>query len=107
MDDKTNNAAYALRQVYQKHLLAYEEHNRGRLEDADATRCQPETASASEGRDDAEEAADILNAIMGLSAVPQLRAPPKKPSKAGRVRCCTSTFRQLKADKRVVRTSHT
>lgn len=86
LDEKTNNAAYTLRQVYQKHLLAYEEYNGGRGEGADSVQCQPSTASSSESRDDAEEAADILNAIMGLSAIPQQRAPAKKPNRpVGRV----------------------
>ena len=92
LDEKTNNAAYTLRQVYQKHLLAYEDYDKGRAEEVDVSRCQPDggAGSASErssqDRDDAEEAADILNAIMGLSAIPKQRAAVKKPNKpAGKV----------------------
>ena len=88
VDDKSNNAAYTLRQVYQKHLLAFEEYERGREDCADAPQCAPtrfgDKASkpCSEPRDDAEEAADILNAIMGLTSLPQEQAPPRKRAKS-------------------------
>lgn len=62
--------------------------------------CQPDTVDSSDDRDDAEEAADILNAIMGLSAIPRQRAPPQKSSKpVRRVRPCALTFRQSQAQR--------
>ena len=89
LDDKSSNAAYTLRQVHQKHLLAYEEYDRERESLADASQCPPATSGSkaskrsSEPRDDAEEAADILNAIMGLSSLSQQEhAPPKKRAKS-------------------------
>lgn len=86
LDDKSNNAAYTLRQVYQKHLLAYEEYDREREPSAEASQCPPANSGSkrsSEPRDDAEEAADILNAIMGLSSLAQPEhAPPVKRAKS-------------------------
>jgi len=88
LEDKSNNAAYTLRQVYQKHLLAFEEYDREREDSADASQGPPGHAGLaaikrlSEPRDDAEEAADILNAIMGLSSFPQEQAPPRKRAKS-------------------------
>jgi hypothetical protein len=88
LEDKSNNAAYTLRQVYQKHLLAFEEYDREREDSADASLGPPghaglaATKRLSEPRDDAEEAADILNAIMGLSSFPQEQAPPRKRAKS-------------------------
>ena len=89
LDDKSNNAAYTLRQVHQKHLLAYEEYDRERESLADASQRPPATSGSkasrrcSEPRDDAEEAADILNAIMGLSSLSQPKhAPAKKRAKS-------------------------
>ncbi|KAA6416700.1 MAG: lysine-specific demethylase 5C-like, partial [Trebouxia sp. A1-2] len=88
LEDKSNNAAYTLRQVYQKHLLAFEEYDREREDSADASQGPPghaglaTTKRFSEPRDDAEEAADILNAIMGLSSFPQEQAPPRKRAKS-------------------------
>lgn len=88
LEDKSNNAAYTLRQVYQKHLLAFEEYDREREDSADASQGPLGHAGLapskrlSEPRDDAEEAADILNAIMGLSSFPQEQAPPRKRAKS-------------------------
>ena len=101
LDDKSNNAAYTLRQVYQKHLLAYEEYDKDREGSAEASQCQPATSSSkairrvSEPRDDAEEAADILNAIMGLSSLPQQEhAPPKKRAKSVGMVCVRRALAQ-------------
>lgn len=91
LDDKSNNAAYTLRQVYQKHLLAYEKYDRER-ETTEAAECPPAnsgskaTKRCSEPRDDAEEAADILNAIMGLSSLPEHAPPAKRAKSVGMVR---------------------
>lgn len=100
LEDKSNNAAYTLRQVYQKHLLAFEEYDRDREDNVDASLGPPTHAGAkpskrsSEPRDDAEEAADILNAIMGLSSFPQEQALPKKRAKSvGVVRTSALVFR--------------
>lgn len=96
LDDKSNNAAYTLRQVYQKHLLAYEEYDRDRETSAEASQCPPANSGSkaskrsSEPRDDAEEAADILNAIMGLSSLPQPEhAPAVKRAKSVGMVCAT------------------
>ena len=96
LDDKSNNAAYTLRQVYQKHLLAYEEYDRDRETTAEASQCPPANSGSkagkrsSEPRDDAEEAADILNAIMGLSSLPQPEhAPAVKRAKSVGMVCAT------------------
>lgn len=93
LDDKSNNAAYTLRQVYQKHLLAYEEYDGDRQTSAEASQCPPANSGSkaskrsSDPRDDAEEAADILNAIMGLSSLPQPEHAPavKRAKSAGMV----------------------
>lgn len=97
LDDKSNNAAYTLRQVYQKHLLAYEKYDRDRETSAQASQCPPANSGSkaskrsSEPRDDAEEAADILNAIMGLSSLPQSEhAPPAKRAKSVGMVCATA-----------------
>lgn len=77
--------------MYQKHLLPYEDYDKGRAEEADISHCQPDGSAAcpsersSQDRDDAEEAADILNAIMGLSAVPKQRAVQKPSKPVGKV----------------------
>ena len=96
LDDKSNNAAYTLRQVYQKHLLPYEEYDRDRETSAEASQCPPANSGSkaskrsSEPRDDAEEAADILNAIMGLSSLPQPEhAPAVKRAKSVGMVCAT------------------
>lgn len=96
LDDKSNNAAYTLRQVYQKHLLAYEKHDRDRETSAQASQRPPANSGSkaskrsSEPRDDAEEAADILNAIMGLSSLPESdQAPPGKRAKSVGMVCAT------------------
>ena len=88
LDDKSSNAAYTLRQVYQKHLLPFEEYDRAREDSPDSSQCiaaqaglKPSSRS-SEPRDDAEEAADILNAIMGLSSLAKEPAPPAKRARS-------------------------
>lgn len=103
LDDKSNNAAYTLRQVYQKHLLAYEKYDRQRETSAEASQCLPANSGSkatkrfSEPRDDAEEAADILNAIMGLSSLPQPEHAPsvKRAKSVGMV--CAATLELVSA----------
>ena len=88
LDDKSSNAAYTLRQVYQKHLQAFEAYDRSREDSPDTSQCLAAQADhklskrSSEPRDDAEEAADILNAIMGLSSLAQEPAQPAKRARS-------------------------